>query len=901
MRELGCTLSIAAEPGHQRAGQHERNVSITALDKLRQVREDCVVTGSLSGRGGQGSRSYRAAGLLAVCVLVAVAAAVVTLHLFRPSADAPAAVVSSQNSLRDGWDPDEPRLSPAAVSGPGFGQLFTTTVSGAVLAQPVVAGRTLIVATENDRVYGLDPSTGHIRWSDRLGRPVPNPQLRCAILGPESGDTSTPVYDPRTGLAYLVAETDGDGPGGAARFFMYGIRAQTGAVTWRVPIKGSPANDPGEPFRPAGQLQRAGLLLTGGRVYAGFGARCEGTDPYTGYVAAVDTATRAETLWADEPGTVDGGGGVWQSGSGLVSDGPGRIFIATANGTSPPAGARPPANLGNSVIRLGWRSGRLAAEDFFSPANAAQLDTYDTDLGSGGPSGLPFGTRTYPHLLTVAGKFGQLFLLNRDDLGGRETGPGGGDNVVAEAGPFASEYGRTAAFAGRGGADYLYYVGAMDYLRAFRITGQGRHPALSDVANSTATFGYSSGSPVVTSDGRRPGSAVLWEVDKNIGNGTLEAYDAVPQRVGGALIMKLIWSAPIGVPSNFSTAVTGGGRVYVANRAGQVLGFGRSDTPPLAARAVSFGPVTAGSAGHGTVTVTARRSVTIIGLSAADAASEDLFTVGTAARGHAAVTLPVTLSRGQRLTVPVTFSPTASGGSAGWVSFQTDLRQFPVVTVSLTGQGVQAGLAAQPGSQVFLRTYVGSARIAVVDITNSGQASETVRSSTPPQSPFRASGLPAAGTVLRPGESRTVVVTYAPTRPGPATSDFTIGTAGGGRLTVYVSGTAAPGVPELTGPATVRFGSTPSGRPSTRFLDLSNPGNLPVTITGAAALAAPFRAGALPAGIQLGPGESLRVAVTFSPVTPGTYAGTYRVRFILPDGQPRMVNVKLTGVTAGNG
>jgi outer membrane protein assembly factor BamB len=860
-----------------------------------------VVTGWLSGRAGPGSRTYRTVGLLAICVLVAVAAVVVAHHFFRSAADAPAAIVSSQNSLRDGWDPDEPRLSPATVSGPGFGQLFTTTVSGSVLAQPVVAGSTLIVATENDRVYGLDSSTGHIQWSDRLGRPVPNSQLRCSVLGPSSGDTSTPVYDSRTGLAYLVAEIDGGGPGGAPRFFMYAIRAQTGAVKWRVPIEGSPANDPSQPFRPTGQLQRPGLLLMGGRVYAGFGARCEGTDPYSGYVAAVDTTTRAETLWGDEPGIVNGGAGIWQSGSGLMSDGPGRVFVATGTGTAPPAGARVPGNLGDSVVRLGWRSGRLAAEDFFSPDNADLLDTYDTDLGSGGPSGLPFGTRTYPHLLTVAGKYGQLFLLNRDSLGGRETGPNGGNNVVAEAGPFDGEYGRTAAFAGHGGADYLYYVGSMDYLRALRITGQGPHPALSDVANSTATFGYASGSPVVTSDGRRPGSAVLWEVDNNIGNGALEAYDAVPHRVGGALVMKLIWSAPIGVPSNFSTTVTGGGHVYVATRGGQVLGFGQSDAPPLAAGAVNLAPVKDRSAVHVTVAVTARRRVTILGLSAADAAGQDPFTVGTAARGRAAVTLPVTLSRGQRLTVPVTFSPTAPGGSAGWVSFQTDLRQFPVVNVSLAGQGVQAGLAAQPGSQAFLRTYVGSTRIAVVDITNDGQASETVTSATPPRAPFRASGLPAAGTVLRPGESRTVVVTYAPARPGPASSSFAIGTADGRRLTVYLSGAASPGLPELTGPATVRFGPGPPGRPATQILELSNPGNLPVTIIGAAALAAPFRAGVLPAGLQLASGESLRVVVTFSPVTPGKYTGTYRVRFIPLDGQPRMVNIKLTGVAAGNG
>jgi hypothetical protein len=63
-------------------------------------------------------------------------------------------VTASQNPLRDGWDPSEPGLSPAIVGGPSFGQLFSTAVNGQVYAQPVIAGSTVIVATEND--YGRD-------------------------------------------------------------------------------------------------------------------------------------------------------------------------------------------------------------------------------------------------------------------------------------------------------------------------------------------------------------------------------------------------------------------------------------------------------------------------------------------------------------------------------------------------------------------------------------------------------------------------------------------------------------------------------------------------------------------------------------------------------------------------
>ena len=41
------------------------------------------------------------------------------------------------------------------------------------MPQPLVIGSTVIVATENDWVYGLNGSTGAIKWSISLGAPWP--------------------------------------------------------------------------------------------------------------------------------------------------------------------------------------------------------------------------------------------------------------------------------------------------------------------------------------------------------------------------------------------------------------------------------------------------------------------------------------------------------------------------------------------------------------------------------------------------------------------------------------------------------------------------------------------------------------------------------------------------------
>lgn len=269
------------------------------------------------------------------------------------------------------------------------------------------------------------------------------------------------------------------------------------------------------------------------------------------------------------------------------------------------------------MVRLGVNSdGTMSAQDFFSPANASQLDLNDTDLGSGGPVALPgpvFGTSRHPRLLVQIGKDGRLFLLDRDDLGGRSQGPGGTDKVLGAFGPYEGVWGHPAVYGGQGG--YVYTIGSGGPLRAFAygLTGSGL-PGLTNTGSSAQRFGYTSGSPVVTSTGTNPGSALVWAVasDGASGaNGQLRAYDAVP--VNGAL--RLRWSAPIGVASKFAVPATDGGRIYVGTRDGHVLAFGRPANTALTGEPVDAGEVAVGSAGTVTATVTATRDVTITGVS----------------------------------------------------------------------------------------------------------------------------------------------------------------------------------------------------------------------------------------------------------------------------------------------
>ncbi|MFE0459103.1 choice-of-anchor D domain-containing protein [Kitasatospora sp. NPDC058965] len=777
-------------------------------------------------------------------------------------------VTIDQDTLRTGWDANEAGLGPAQVSSSDFGQLFSTPVDGQVYAQPVISNGTVIVATENDHVYGIAEATGAVTWSRSFGAPWPASAIGCGDLTPNLGVTATPVVDPATHTVYLTSEVN-DGPDtDHPHWYLHALDTATGAerAGWPVTIQGAPVNDPTRPFNPYSAHQRPGLLLMGGSVYAGFGSHCD-LSSYVGYVAGVDTSTRALTLWATEDSSSSAKSGVWQAGGGLVSDGPGRILFATGNGVSPPPGpgTHPPGTQSESVVRLGVNSdGSLSAQDFFSPANAPTLDANDTDLGSGGPTALPgpaFGTAAHPHLLTQVGKDGRIFLLDRDNLGGRSQGPGGTDAVLGVTGPYEGVWGHPAAFGGT--SPFVYTIGSRGPLRAlaYGTTGSGQ-PALSAAGASAETFGYSSGSPVVTSTGTDPRSAIVWAEysDGSSGaNGQLRAYDAVP--VNGS--MHLRYSAPIGTASKFAVPATDNGRVFVGTRDGHLLAFGRPAASALTGRPVDFGNVAVGGTGGATATVTATRAVTITAIGAA------------APFGAAPAGLPVTLAQGQSYSVLVSFAPTAPGGAIGNLTITTTTG---TTGLGLSGYGTRAGLTPTPAALDFGTLPTGTTASLGVTFTNTGTATETVSGTAAPGAPFTASGLPAAGAQVPPRGSVTVQVQYAPTVAGDDAGSLSVSSTSG-TASVPLSGSAVVGEAVLTvSPATTDFGPVRVGQSATASFDVSNTGNIALTITKAAPPTAPFTvSNPMSEGQVLGPGQVIHQSVTVTPTAVGPITGTYQI------------------------
>jgi outer membrane protein assembly factor BamB len=265
---------------------------------------------------------------------------------------------------------------------------WRTTLDGAVYAEPLVIGDTVIAATEHNSLYALDLPTGHVRWKTSLGTPMPRSALPCGDIDP-LGITGTPVFDPQTGLIYAVAEVAGPA------HILVAVDLTSGRV--RVRRSADPTG-----MDPATHQERGALALAHGSVYVPYGGLYGDCGDYHGWVVAARTDGTGALLTYQVPTTREGG--IWAT-PGPVMDARGDLYVAVGNG----AATGGVWDHSDAVLRLGPT---LQLLDGFAPRQWAQDNASDADLGSMAPVLLPGG------LLFADGKSGQGYLLRADQLGG---------------------------------------------------------------------------------------------------------------------------------------------------------------------------------------------------------------------------------------------------------------------------------------------------------------------------------------------------------------------------------------------------------------------------------------------------------------------------------------------------
>ncbi len=325
------------------------------------------------------------------------------------------------DNQRTGVNLVEKELSQSSVK-TRFGKLWTLYSDAKVMAQPLYVSNlvsakcpqgcnTVIFASMNDTVYAYmadqkpTSSNDTLIWSKSLGSPRPGSHDidESAIDDPSWGILGTPVIDIANNLIYLVAWNDDQ------MYRLYALNLRTGEVVkGPVVVEGSIEGEPffrREPKWSQRRKQRAALLLDHGALYIAFGY--DNPSGIGGWLFVYDPATlQIRTVWSAEPNGK--GGGIWMSGTGPLADDAGNVYLQTANGEFNESRNQ----YGNSMLKLRLQGDKLDLVDFFTPCNQSYLNHEDLDMGSAAPLLLP------GNLIIGGGKFGTLYLMNRDHLAG---------------------------------------------------------------------------------------------------------------------------------------------------------------------------------------------------------------------------------------------------------------------------------------------------------------------------------------------------------------------------------------------------------------------------------------------------------------------------------------------------
>ncbi len=439
------------------------------------------------------------------------------------------------DTLRTGWNASELSLTTSTVNASSFGLLATVKLDGQVDAEPLVlasgSATTAYVVTENDSVYAIDTSSGAILVKRHFGTPVPRTAFPsgCPLQGSPNGIMSTPVIDPAKHRLYLIADTYANG---TPTYRLHALDVATLADSVAPVVVRAQhllSNGGTATFSASDNQQRPALLEANENIYAGFGSYCDKAANVTrGWVLGWRANTLAPLPANDLTDTLATSqksfflSSIWMSGAGLAADLTGSIYFITGN--SDPTSYDGVDDIQESIVRETADLSKIST--LFTPSDQPTLDAGDKDFGAGGPLLVPNQkSGTFRHLAVAAGKDGNLFVLNRDSLGGFSPN---GNNVLG-----------TVSI---GGCWCLesYYVGSDGIQRI--VTSGGDQVGIWQLQNapSVTLTQQSASAPMstgqdpgfftsVSSNGTTAGTAIVWAVsrptDRNPADVDLYAFD----------------------------------------------------------------------------------------------------------------------------------------------------------------------------------------------------------------------------------------------------------------------------------------------------------------------------------------------------------------------------------------
>jgi hypothetical protein len=541
------TTTVTVTPGFASA-THIQTVQYTAtISGVESTDVTWSVDGITGGNSTVGTIStsglYTPPATSGVHTIKAVNADKTERGIARVVATAFPGIFTNHNDVgRTGQNLKEVVLTTGNVNNTQFGKLFSYALDGYAFAQPLYVPAVSIpgqgthnvvyVATENDSVYAFDannhPTTPlwHTSFIDASAGITTVPASAVtdsgcgSPLGPQVGITGTPVIDPVAQQLFVVVRTLENGN--------YVQRLHALNITTGGEISGSPVviqgSVPGAgegsygtgsiAFSPLLENSRPGILLLNGVVYLAFSSVCD-KRPYHGWVLGYNESTLAQvSVFNTSPNGI--ATGIWQSGNGLVADEFNNIYFATGNGwfDADHGGL----DYGDTVMKMSTTSNVLSVADYFTPSDQNNLNYNDLDMGSGGCLALPDQPQAPMYLLTCVGKEGNIYLLNRNNMGHFNTD---GDTQVLQTMMIGMVWGSPAYY-----RNQVYYWGDGDYLRQYRLYNS--RLSATPVAEDSLASGYPAPTPTVSANG--PQNGIVWVVfTSNFQTGgaaILRAYDA---------------------------------------------------------------------------------------------------------------------------------------------------------------------------------------------------------------------------------------------------------------------------------------------------------------------------------------------------------------------------------------
>ena len=293
----------------------------------------------------------------------------------------------------------ERALDTSNVKAATFGKLFDLPVDDEVYAQILyvpaltVAGAVhdvIFVATVNNSLYAFDANTpGTPLWQRNFngaGAATVHTAVgqACGQYSDYSGNigtVATPVIDLAAHTLYVATRTVEAGvtlPRLHAVDLANGQELPNSPVSIQAQVKNTAQQTVA--FDATLQNQRMSLALGNGAIYMAFSSFCD-TGNYHGWVLSYDATSLTQLgVFNDTPNGTQAG--IWQAGAAPVIDPSGNVYLMTGNGSFDGV-----SNFGESVLKLAPKT--LGVLDYFAPANYANLNGADLDLGSAGPLWLP--------------------------------------------------------------------------------------------------------------------------------------------------------------------------------------------------------------------------------------------------------------------------------------------------------------------------------------------------------------------------------------------------------------------------------------------------------------------------------------------------------------------------------